>query len=199
MTRKTLAARHAFARVRHHRASRASSPVPPPPLASARALQRRRSLGRSIARTRCSVGGGGGGQLHRTPRASDTSRASLVTRAHAHITTASGASSPFSVPPAHDRHAPLLRRRRRSLVRSIARSRAHGVALAMEVAVGYTARHARQARVHIRHHRASRASSPPPSPMSTMRARGIRSLTHLQLRTSPRRTPHMRARSRGAC
>ena len=39
-----------------------------------------------------------------------------------------------------------------------------------------------------RHHRASRASSPPPSPMSTMRARGVRSLAHLLLRTSPRRT-----------
>ena len=51
--------------------------------------------------------------------------------------------------------------------RSLARSRARGVALAVEVAFSYTARHARHAhhaRAHARHHRASRASSPPPFP-----------------------------------
>ena len=44
--------------------------------------------------------------------------------------------------------------------RSLARSRARGVALAVEVAFSYTARHARHAHVCVRHHRASRASSP---------------------------------------
>ena len=60
-----------------------------------------------LARARGGGGGGvgGGGRLHRASRVTNTSRASLVTRAHAHIITASRASSPFSVPPAHDRHA----------------------------------------------------------------------------------------------
>ena len=47
--------------------------------------------------------------------------------------------------------------------RSLARSRARGVALAVEVAFSYTARHARHAQsraARARHHRASRASSP---------------------------------------
>ena len=91
----------------------------------------------------------------------------------------------FPSPPCTTGTRALLRRRR-SLDRPIARSRAHGVALAIEVAVGYTARHAREARARTCHHCASRASSPPPSPMSTMRARGVRLLAHLQLRTSPR-------------
>ena len=123
MTRVTHATRYAFARAHHHRASLASSPVTPPPLACARVLRRRRSLGRSIACTRCGVGGRGGGRLHRAPRASRTLRASLVTRTHAYIITASCASSPFSVPPAHDRHA------RAAAAAALARSldRAHTV------------------------------------------------------------------------
>ena len=50
--------------------------------------------------------------------------------------------------------------------RSLARSRACGVALAVavEVAFSYIARHARHARARARHRRASRASSPPPFP-----------------------------------
>ena len=101
-------ARHARARARHRRASRASSPPPFPDVTHARARQRRRRcLVCSLARARGGGGGGvgGGGRLHRASRVSNTSRASLVTRAHAHIITASRASSPFSVPPAHDRHA----------------------------------------------------------------------------------------------
>ena len=113
-------------RARHRRASRASSPVPFPPLARARALRRRRSLDRSIARTRCGGSGGGGGRLHRAPRASHMSRASLVTRAHAHM------SSPLS---ARHHRFPFPRARpararaaaaaalARSLDRSIARTR----------------------------------------------------------------------------
>ena len=84
--------------------------------------RRRRSLARSVARTWCGVGdgGGGGGRLHRTSRAS---RAPRVTRAHAHIITASRASSPFTAPPAHDRHA------RAAAAAALARSldRAHAV------------------------------------------------------------------------
>ena len=157
-------ARHARARARHRRASRASSPPPLPDVTHARARQRRRRcLVCSLARARGGGGGGvgGGGRLHRASRVTNTSRASLVTRAHAHIITASRASSPFSVPPAHDRHA------RAAAAAVLARSRACGVALAMEVAFSYIAhhaRHARHARAHVRHHRASRASSPPPFP-----------------------------------
>ena len=124
VTRVTRAARHASTRARHHRASRASSPVPPPPLARARALRRRRSLDRSVARTRCGVGGGGGGQLHRAPRASDTPRASLITHAQAHIITPLHARHHrFLFPPRTTGTSALLRRRRRSLDRSIARTR----------------------------------------------------------------------------
>ena len=88
-----------------------------------------------------------------------------------------------------------LQRRRRSLAPRL-RARGVAVVMVMAVAVGHAARDARNARhafARARHHRASRASSPPPSPMSTMRARGVRSLAHLLLRTSPRRTPHVRA------
>ena len=113
-------ARHAFQTRHARRSSRArtriSSPLrarhhrfpPPPRTTGTRALlRRRRSLARSIARTRCGVGGGGGVQLHR-----DVTR---VTRAHARHHRASRASSPFLFPPrAHTR---ALRRRRRSLAR----------------------------------------------------------------------------------
>ena len=93
---------------RTRRASRAhmltSLPISVPPAhnrharaAAAAALAR--SLDRSIARTRCGVGGGGGGQLYRASRASQKSCVSLVTRARAHIATASQAPSPFFRPP----------------------------------------------------------------------------------------------------
>jgi hypothetical protein len=81
----TKNARHSRARARHQRASRASSPISVPPgharVAAAAALARR-----SIARTRCGVGDGGGdsGRLHRASRAS---RALRVTRADAHVIT----------------------------------------------------------------------------------------------------------------
>ena len=168
-------ARHARARVRHHRASRASSPSPFPDVTHARARQRRRRcLVCSLARARGGGGGGvgGGGRLHRASRVSNTSRASLVTRAHAHIITASRASSPFSVPPAHDRHARAAVRRRRSLARSIARTRCGvGGGGGVQLHRASRASRASRARVHVitahraRHHR-------PPSPMSPMRARG---------------------------
>ena len=96
---------------------------------------------------------------HGTPRTISWGRASLVTRTHAHTITASRASSPFPAPPPSTTGTRALLRRRRSLDRSIARSRAHGVALAMELAIGYTTRHARHARAHViiahraRHHR----------------------------------------------
>ena len=156
------------------------------------------ALDRSIARARCGGGGGGGGRLHRAPRVSHTSRASLVTRAHAHIITraSSRASSLFSAPPAHNRHA------RAAAAAALARSLDHSIART-RCGVGrrrwrwrwrsVTPRITRITRARVRHHGASRASSPPPSPMSTMRARGVRSLAHLLLRTSPRRTPNVRA------
>ena len=101
--------------------------------------------------------------------------------------------------------------------RSLPRLRARGVAVVMVMAVAVgrlitldyvlrkgatphvtrVTRDARHAFACARHHRASRASSPTPCPMPTMRARGVRSLAHLLLRTSPRRTPHC-ARDLGA-
>ena len=86
--------------------------------------RRRRCLVCSLARARGGGGGGvgGGGRLHRASRVSNTPRASLVTRAHAHIITASRASSPFSVPPAHDRHARAAAAA--ALARSLARAHA---------------------------------------------------------------------------
>ena len=94
-------------------------------------------------------------------------------------------------------HVRALRRRRRSLARSLARAVCGGCGggggRLHTSPVTRVTRAARHARVRVRHHRASRASSPPTSPISTMRARGVRSLAHLLLRTSPRRTPHVRA------
>ena len=52
-------------RARHHR-----FPPPPRTTGTRALLRRRRSLDRSIARTGCGVGGGGGVQLHRASRAS---------------------------------------------------------------------------------------------------------------------------------
>ena len=100
----------------HHR-------FPFPRTTGTHALRRRRfSLARSIARTRCGVGDGGGGcgRLH---RASCASRTSLVTLAHTHVITA--------FRPLHHRYSPpprttgmrALLRQRRSLARSIARTR----------------------------------------------------------------------------
>ena len=97
-----------------------------------------------------------------------TSPVTRVTRAarHARVRVrhhrASRASSPFSVPPAHDRHARAAAAA--ALARSLARAEAEAVGL--RVAFSYTARHARHerherhARARARHHRASRASSP---------------------------------------
>ena len=190
VTRGTHAARHAFTHMRHHRASRASSPVPFPPLAraAAAALAGSPDCAHAVWRWRWrwrSV-------TSRATRVTHVTRVDRHARARAHHHRFARVISVFRSP----RARPARARCCGGGARSIARSRAHGVALAMEVAVGHTARHARNAHTRVRHHHASRASSPPPSPMSAMRARSVCSLlTHLLLllRTSPRRTPHVRA------
>ena len=100
-------ARHARARAYHHRFARFITVFRTPARATGTCvlLRRRRSLVRSIVRTRCGVGGGGGVQFHRA------SRACARERHH----RASRASSPFLFPPRT--HTRALRRRRRSLAR----------------------------------------------------------------------------------
>ena len=170
VTRVTRARVHVIAahRARHHR-------PPSPDVTHTRARQRRRRcLVCSLARARGGGGGGvgGGGRLLRASRVSNTSRAPLVTRAHAHIITASRASSPFSVPPAHDRHARAAAAA--ALARSLARVRCGvggGGGVQLHRASCARVTHVTRARVYViaahraRHHR-------PPSPMSPMRARG---------------------------
>ena len=172
VTRVTRARVHVIAahRARHHR-------PPSPDVTHTRARQRRRRcLVCSLARARGGGGGGvgGGGRLLRASRVSNTSRAPLVTRAYAHIITASRASSPFSVPPAHDRHARAAAAA--ALARSLARVRCGvggggGGGVQLHRASCARVTHVTRARVHViaahraRHHR-------PPSPMSPMRARG---------------------------
>ena len=112
----TKNARHSRARARHQRASRASSPISVPPgharVAAAAALARR-----SIARTRCGVGDGGGdsGRLHRASRAS---RALRVTRADAHVITMRRARHCRFLPPPCTTGTRALRWRRRLLDRA---------------------------------------------------------------------------------
>ena len=128
---------HARARARHHRVSCASSTCPFRPRAiGTRVLRlRRRSLARSIVRTRCGVGdgdggsGAGGGRLHRVPRAM------YVTRARARVITAHGARHQ-RFPSPRDRHACAAVWCRRSLARSITRTRCVAVAMAVAVEVG---------------------------------------------------------------
>ena len=83
VTHVTRVARHARARAHHHRFARVITVFRPPRARPARARccggGARSSLDRSIARTRCGVGDGGGGRLHRASRAS---------RARAHVITA---------------------------------------------------------------------------------------------------------------
>ena len=217
-TRVTRAARHARARVRHHRASRASSPFSvPPPRTHARAA--RCDGARSLARSRAC-----GAAVVMVVWRSITPRVTRVTRARVYVITAHRARhhrppSPMSPMRARGsgggavsfarllaraeaeavglgeavgyiaRHACQTRHARRSSrartrissplrarhhrfpspprttgtrarccgggARSLARSRARGVALAVEVAFRYTARHARHA-----HHARACASSP---------------------------------------
>ena len=121
-----------------------------------------RSLGRSRARGVALVMAVGvGGRLHRTPRAS---RAPRVTRAHAHIITASRASSPFTAPPAHDRHARAAAAAAlaRSLARSIARTR-RGVRGGGGVQLHRASRASRTPRVTRAYVRASSPISAPPA------------------------------------
>ena len=118
---------HARARARHHRASCESSTCPfrPRAIGTRMLRRRRRSLARSIARTRCGVGdgdgdrggGGGGGRSHRAPRAV------YATRTHARVITAHGAR--------HQRFPSPCAIGTRALrcgggARSLARSRARG-------------------------------------------------------------------------
>ena len=129
--------------------------------------------------TRAHCGGGGARSLDRARGVwrlrwrwrAVTSPVTRVTRAarHARVRVrhhrASRASSPFSVPPAHDRHARAAAAA--ALARSLARAEAEAEAVGLGVAFSYTAHHARHAR-HTRaracHHRASHASSQPPFP-----------------------------------
>ena len=147
VTRVTRARVHVITahRARHHRSS---SPTRPHARAATAA-----ALARSIARAVCGGCGGGGGRWRWRAVTSPVTR---VTRAahHARVRVrhhrASRASSPFSVPPAHDRHARAAAAA--ALARSLARAEAEAVGLG--VAFSYTARHAR----HARHARACTSS-----------------------------------------
>ena len=154
VTRVTRAARHARARVRHHRASRASSPFSvPPPRTHARAARcdGARSLARSLAR--------GAVWRWRWRWRSVTPRVTRVTRARVHVITAHRARH-------HRPPSPMSPMRARgsgggavSFARLLARAEAEAVGLGE--AVGYIARHACQTRHARRSSRArTRISSP---------------------------------------
>ena len=158
VTRVTRADRHARVRVRHHFASRASSPfsVSPRTTGTRALLRRRRSLARSRARRRRRWGWG---WRSVTPRVTCGTRVTRVTRAREHVITAHRARHHRSSPP----HAPTRARCDGSGARSL--DSARGVWRlrwrrwrAVEVAGGYIARHARYAR------RASRACTRTSSP-----------------------------------
>ena len=150
VTRITRSAHHARARARHQRAIRASLPFPSP-----RAHARLRCSGsgaRSLPRLRArGVAGNAilGAFRCRSPPSHPTHPPDNP------LQTAPFLIARYDDARAKPTHARALRRRRRSLARSIARAR---VAVAVEVAVGYTARHARYAR------RASRARTRTSSP-----------------------------------
>ena len=135
----------------------------------ARALRRRRrSLARSIARAVC--GGSDGVRLHRPSRAL---RASRVTRAHAHVIAAHRARRHRFPFPLHARMRAL--RAATALARSLARSLARcgvALALAVEVAFSYIARHARHARACTSSPRIARVITAPLPRTSPIRARG---------------------------
>ena len=174
--------RHCTRCVRRHgaRHSLFRSPLP-------LARTRRRSLACSLSRAprKSDVSPLACARRHLARRRFDLPLTLSLTRAarHARVRVrhhrASRASSPFSVPPAHDRHARAAAAA--ALARSLARAEAEAVGLG--VALSYTAhhaRHARHARARARHHRASRASSPFLFPHAPTRARcdggGARSL-----------------------
>ena len=118
VTRVTRAARHARVRIRHHRASRTSSPfsVPPAHDRHARAAAAA-ALARSRARRRRRWGWGW---------RSVTPRVTRVTRARVNVITAHRARHRrFSSPPCTT-GTRALQRRRRSLAPSIARARCGG-------------------------------------------------------------------------
>ena len=158
VTRVTRAARHARVRVRHHCASRASSPfsVSPRTTGTRALLRRRRSLARSRARRRRRWGWG---WRSVTPRVTRGTHVTRVTRAREHAIAAHRARHHRSSSP----HAPTRARCDGSGARSL--DSARGVWRlrwrrwrAVEVAGGYIARHARYAR------RASRACMRTSSP-----------------------------------
>ena len=123
-----------------------------------------------------------------------TARHARHARARERHHRASRASSPFFVPPVHDRHA------RAAAAAALARSLDCARAVwrwrwwlrSVTPHVTRVTRDARHAFACARHLRAPRASSPPPSPMSTMRARGVRSLARSSA-SAYVATPHVRA------
>ena len=100
VTRVTRAAHHARVCVRHHRASRASSPFSVPPAHDRHAARAAAAaaLARSLARAEAEAVGLG-------VAFSYTARHARHARARERHHRASRASSPFFVPPVHDRHA----------------------------------------------------------------------------------------------
>ena len=136
-------------RARHHRSS---SPTRPHARAATAA-----ALARSIARAVCGGCGGGGGRWRWRAVTSPVTRVTRAAR-HAHVRIrhhrAIRTSSPFSVPPAHDRHA------RAAAAAALARSRARRRRRWGWGWRSVTPRVTRVTRARERHHRASRASSP---------------------------------------
>ena len=100
VTRVTRAVHHARVRVRHHRASCASSPFSVPPAHDRHAARAAAAaaLARSLARAEAEAVGLG-------VAFSYTARHARHARARERHHRASRASSPFFVPPVHDRHA----------------------------------------------------------------------------------------------
>ena len=120
VTRVTLARVYVITahRARHHRSS---SPTRPHARAATAA-----ALARSIARAVCGGCGGGGGRWRWRAVTSPVTRVTRAAR-HARVRIrhhrASRTSSPFSVPPAHDRHAARAAAAAAALTRSRARRR----------------------------------------------------------------------------
>ena len=163
------------------------SPPPPPPdnpLQTAPSLIARYDDARESPLTRARCGGGGARSLDRargvwqlrwrwravTSPVTRVTRVARHARSRARHRRASRASSPFSVPPPRT-HA---RAARCDGARSLARSRACGVALALavEVAFSYIARHARHARACTSSPRIARVITAPLPRTSPIRARG---------------------------
>ena len=152
-------ARHARARARHHRASRASSPFlfPHAPTRArcdgggARSLDSARGVWRLRWRWRAVEVAGG--YIARHARYARRASRACTRTSSPRIARVITVFRPPRARPARARAAAAA-----ALARSLARAEAEAVGLG--VAFSYTARHARHARARERHHRASRASSP---------------------------------------